>query len=426
MAFSDKLFQASFKGISFIEIEDETEKGGIKNAVHEYPFSNRRSVENLGINLPIFNIKCQFHGENWQQKRDSFRTALTDGKSGILVSQFKGKFQAKATDYEIIEDTRALGKVIFKVTFVTESQAGVIEPSASGDTVLGVESASEDVKISAEETFADSLLDPINSAGVDTLIDQLNGLSDEIFQIARRFTDDIQLLQDMSNAIQKFDDSLSSLIKVPLSLASEITGLISQLDNLVEDNGNKLAQLNNLITYGDLELDLQDISGGIFQASLTSPKVEKNNDTAINILVRSYAVSLSYNALATVPFSNTEEADLATQSLDASLLSLEDSIGIKIEIPTTGEISNPGFRPETYNTLVNQRNSAISILDDVSSDLLEVIEVSTGAIGIRKLVYLYTGGDATVADVIKLNSLSTPIVEGTVKLLVRPGNANIA
>lgn len=245
----ENLFEASFKGITFLEIEDETETGGIKHIVHEYPLSDRRNVEFLGVQLPEFSIICQFHGDNLRNNRDRFRQAITDGVSGILVTQFKGKQNVKAVSYTLLESTSTIGVATFTVQFVAESQNTTIAPESIGATSLAVEEQELNLVDQAIADFSEAIASPSTSTEYQAMTDTVNDFLDVVDTITSNVDSVTSAVNDVNNQIASIQSTITDLIKSPLNLAGEISATISMLETLTDNPSTQLDQLSNFLDF---------------------------------------------------------------------------------------------------------------------------------------------------------------------------------
>lgn len=85
MALLDILYVATFRGIQFL-IKDGSTTGGRKNVTHEYPNSDKRYVEDLGLFQKVFTINGTVTGlgVDYTFKRDALIQALEQPNRGIL------------------------------------------------------------------------------------------------------------------------------------------------------------------------------------------------------------------------------------------------------------------------------------------------------------------------------------------------------
>lgn len=134
MTIADQLQEARFKGREFL-VPSESESGGKKVAIHEYPGTSDRFVEELGRRLPTFNVTAILHGLNVVQQRDRFTATLVSDGPGILIHPYLGQVRVSVVDYTVRTSDTSLGQVIYDIEFVQTRerlslQAFSIGPSA--------------------------------------------------------------------------------------------------------------------------------------------------------------------------------------------------------------------------------------------------------------------------------------------------------
>ena len=401
----NKLHTASFKGINFLEVEDEKETGGIKFVKHEYPLSNRRSIEALGLLLPDFTVKCMFRGENYRNDRDRFRQAITDGKSGVFTSQFKGKQNVKALTYTLDESTDSIGSCTFTVEFSVESQSGAISPREVAKTQRIIDEQKEVIKEQAESDFLDGYEIPKNPLQIDGMLAKLNAFSAEISALAQVFTPILDDIFALESALNNFQSSISELISAPLKLASSITGLIEQTKNILDIPLEQLSQLESMLGFGDDSAESKGATESKGDIKSKDEVINQNNGVT-NALIQTQALNLSYQAITQVDFISIEEIQVEQDKLDLGLEGIETDIGVTV---TTA----------IHKELITQRTNTVELINQDKQDLYNTIIVNTPLMGLSRLIYTYTGNLDTLAAVRRINGITGGIVKGEVKLLVK-------
>lgn len=149
--------------------------------------------------------------------------------------------------------------------------------------------------------------------------------------------------------------------------------------------------------------------------------VESNN-FALSTLIRTLALSASYSKMQDVDFVSVDALDEQQTRLDNALTVLQSEIGTTFQVSVSGDIrrrtAESGLSSSADTEIVRQRSLSTEILNKTRQDLLIVTTINTRKIGLRKLVYIYTGSDDTYDSVYDLNDIIIPIVEGDVKLLI--------
>jgi hypothetical protein len=116
MSILDNLYPGSFRGVPFL-IEGSDVSGGRKQVVHEFPNSDNRYVEDLGLDNETISINATVPSAEYFRIRDSLKAALERKGYGTLVHPFYGIRQVAVMSYSIAEDTTTLGYVKLSLVF---------------------------------------------------------------------------------------------------------------------------------------------------------------------------------------------------------------------------------------------------------------------------------------------------------------------
>jgi len=116
----DSLLKAKYKEFEILVLS-ETESGGRKLVVFDYPNSSSRTIQDLGGLPQTFTIQCVLAGSSYLAKAERFRSLLVDGNSGSLVLQSIGTVDAKVDTYQRNFRIEQTGIVVFDITFQIEN-----------------------------------------------------------------------------------------------------------------------------------------------------------------------------------------------------------------------------------------------------------------------------------------------------------------
>ena len=147
-----QLQPASYKGFRFL-VPDTRTQGGQKTASHEFPGSNRRSVQDLGQLPDTFVVVAIVHGDNYIADVARLKQILSEGGFGDFVHPSQGTFRVKSTGYTLSESDADKGRARFEINFATASPD--IQPVATRSNQGGVARQAETVK-SALERFIEA------------------------------------------------------------------------------------------------------------------------------------------------------------------------------------------------------------------------------------------------------------------------------
>lgn len=134
MSILDKLYPGSFRGIPFL-IKSSSIKGGRKTVTHEFPNSDRRYVEDLGLMNETINLQCNIRSDYYFSNRDAIKDALEQQGYGTLIHPFYGIRNVAVTSYSIGEDTSSLGDVSLSLELAVGQELLYPGSQASGQTI---------------------------------------------------------------------------------------------------------------------------------------------------------------------------------------------------------------------------------------------------------------------------------------------------
>lgn len=143
MAILNSLLQGSFRGVPFLTSAVST-SGGRKIITYEFPDSDRRYVEDLGLFEKQFSFDIVTFGvqEEYFDNRDDLIEALDEPGPGILQHPYLingGILEVSVGSYTINEDQTESGKTKFSVDFiVTESNIFPSSNDFSGNQVFNI------------------------------------------------------------------------------------------------------------------------------------------------------------------------------------------------------------------------------------------------------------------------------------------------
>jgi len=233
MAWRDELQPASFRGVPF-EVEGATQQGGRRQAVHEYPQSERIEIEDLGAGAGRFSIDAFVLGDDYARRRDALIAALEMPGSGTLVHPYRGQ-RIVAVETWSCEETKGAGRLAtFRLTFLRDD--GLQLPAVGPDTRAASTAAAGAANAAAGDQFADQLsvaTDADRGYSLQVLEDALQPIARAV-QTVRNTADrvQLQLLNALVDPVSGARSILSDLIGTPGDLAGRIQGLIGNLDRV--------------------------------------------------------------------------------------------------------------------------------------------------------------------------------------------------
>ncbi|MEM7674700.1 MAG: DNA circularization N-terminal domain-containing protein, partial [Myxococcota bacterium] len=114
---TQQLSAASFKGVQFFVRSEEQTDNGRRIVLHEYPNSDTRFVEDLGLVPTKFSVDAFVFGENYQDAQRELESVLNEEGPGQLILPTFGGFEAYALPYTVSAGQTEVGEVKFKLSF---------------------------------------------------------------------------------------------------------------------------------------------------------------------------------------------------------------------------------------------------------------------------------------------------------------------
>jgi len=238
MGWKDELHDASFRGVQF-ECTSVSSAQAKTVAIHQAPYSNDATVEDMGNEARRFTVNAMYTGDDYLTWRKALEAALITTGAGELVHPTEGIQQVQVLDYSVNEDAENPDYCSLSINFLvvkTEKRELFIPiQTATELTALDViESPAAQFKKALEKLKA---IQPEQFYGVvknvrDALQTVRTGLN-----LAKKTTQDILspkvwatgLVDDISGLVN-FDFSISAL-----SLWRDVIQRIERFDNIFDE-----------------------------------------------------------------------------------------------------------------------------------------------------------------------------------------------
>tara|TARA_R110000851_G_scaffold87972_4_gene191783 strand:- start:825 stop:2024 length:1200 start_codon:yes stop_codon:yes gene_type:complete len=379
MSVSQQSLKASFRGIEFL-MPDESEKGGKKNVIHEYPNSNKRFVEVLGVLQGVYSVTAIIHGGDAIQQRKRFKTALDEDGIGLLVHPTLGQINVVATDYTSSSSDTELGKFVFEITFVQSENNLTLAPTVASNQLL-------------------SSLANQGYGNLDTAFDEKyinNAATDTLKTTATKFNDILGQVDTLTNFLPDFDSGLLSVFKKGVNDAQNISAVVirggSNLSSTLRSNYNSFLDISqNISGYGAAWEALTNFSINRAPKSLITAKriTEENNlgvmddHTRINALIGLYESSV-YTQY------NTDQDLLAAQDL------LEERYDTLIQEAPDGSIA---YDADLRQTINDMRVASRSVFEEKAQNVWKIVDIEPNQTSMALTAHRYYG------DLDQINSL---------------------
>lgn len=220
--YTKRLSQASWRGVVFSVRSEDLPSAGRKTALHEFPNSNDRFVEDLGEIPPRFTITAFVHGLDWLERAQALENALREAGPGRLVMPTFGAWTVWALPYSKSASQTAVGEIEFNLEFATSrAVAGIIESQAAPELVFA---AGDRTRSALGNIFGKIFNVPGDSLGFGAMISDITSVTNEIFSSVSTLLN-AETLGEMTGAIRGLLGNVGVLLGDPINLALEFFGI---------------------------------------------------------------------------------------------------------------------------------------------------------------------------------------------------------
>ena len=306
MAIGEDRFPASFRGISFL-VPSESERGGIKSAIHEYPGADFRFVEDLGTNPSVFSITAIIHGVGATARRAALVRALQQEGTGVLVHPAYGSIQVKATDYTASSSDASLGEYRFNITFYESRQAASL--SATATTATGISSLVATFRENLTGTFGSLLTTPLGAVNLASAIDVAVSISETV-RAALTLPSILEAQAAIfTGALDFIDDTPGAAVATARSTAESIGAVMTSTTTLYADISDPL---EGWLTLSAFE------SGEPQVARTTASRIQRENSrTVMEDYIRLFSLASAMEASTYNDYMTSDEVVSVIQRIDA-------------------------------------------------------------------------------------------------------------
>ncbi|MGQ6371120.1 DNA circularization protein [Serratia marcescens] len=220
----EELRDASFRGVPFYFVDVEGNSG--RRAIpHAYPKKEVGWTEDHGAVLTQQQINGILLGSDYQAQFNRLLAALNTPGPGELVHPWFGvqRVQAGKVTHKLSTEEGGIAYISFEVFEAGEQ----LFPSQQEDTTATTLSAADSVKAALASGDYFAALDGVGNM-VDTLLDDLQGFVTNLPTLP-------DALNEWMDRLNRFKDLAGIIVATPGELIRDITGLISDMKDLVTD-----------------------------------------------------------------------------------------------------------------------------------------------------------------------------------------------
>lgn len=376
----DDMRPASFRGVAFY-VTQSSGQIGRRTVVNEYPERDDPFVDDLGLKARSFTLECFVIGENYFTARDNLETAFEQKGAGELVHPWRGRMTVAVTDCRPTESIDQGGRQSWSVTFTQTGKNTA--PNIRPDTVAIVDAASDDAIAAAENDFAETFtVDSLPEFVEADALSQINTVLDSALATARGMLPDMTILPAFISNAASLLNKATQLMRLPTSLASEISAQIAGILGLGQSPLAAFNALKSLFAFTRKP-----------SPRTTAARIQlDNNRQAVANLTRRTAIIEAARSSASMAFESQNQA-----------------IAIRVLVVDAIETEQLNASDDVFAALSDLRSAVANDISARADDLARLI-IYTPKTTLPAVVLAYSiYGDAKKdADLIARNNIAHP------------------
>lgn len=322
MGWADELHDASFKGVEFecITVSDSLAK---TIAIHQAPYSNEASIEDMGNEPRRVAIRAVYAGDDYLVWLKALQAALDENGAGEFVHPIFGVKQAQLLNYNVDHDAENVNCCYINIDLVLTKAERLerfvpIRAAAQSTAPLQMISSPANwlqqqlqrLKLKDSHGFFNVLNDiqnKINTAqqflnrsktALDTALSPADWAMSLVNDVTQLVTFDTQIIaiskwRDVSNRIQRFDhlfhDDSASVELQRYWRATHVTAQVALAQEVIEQTRKEMATAQDVKTVSLTPVDLAVIRQRTRQVIQAAIRAERAvNDAASLTQVQIY------------------------------------------------------------------------------------------------------------------------------------------
>lgn len=394
--YTQRLAQASWRGVVFSVRSEDLPSGGRKTALHEFPNSDERFVEDLGEIPPRFTVTAFVHGLDWLERGQALENALRTAGPGRLVLPTFGAWTVWALPYSKNATQTSVGEIEFQLEFATSrAVAGIIESTPAPEMVFA---AGDNARDSIGGAFGGLFNAPGDSLGFGAMLSDVTSACNEAFSAVSTLMN-AESLGEVTGALRGLLGNAGGLLSEPIQLGLEFFGIdedapglwqlisegldtidaVGALLNFAKSFGNNLALIQSDFDSGST---VSPVSGISLWAETTNDRIDRNE-------ARTVIVESNRLAALVAAYEQASNGDYQTiDQIQRIRTDLEDVFAAMMRVDAQDVSSVPANR-EVREAMDELRIRALSVLDQkAQSAWLTAQIIRTGPLAAPSLTYL--------------------------------------
>lgn len=407
-AYTRRLAQASWRGVVFSVRSEDLPSGGRKTALHDFPNSDERFVEDLGQIPQRFTITAFVHGLDWIERSQALEKALRTAGPGRLVMPTFGAWTVWALPYSKTASQTSVGEIEFSLEFAaSRAVAGIAEQVATAETVF----AKGDIaRLSIVTAFTKFFKAPLSALGITASLSDITSAANQAFSTVSSLLN-ADSLGELTSALRSLVGDAGGLLNEPFDMALEFFGIaddapglwqiisegmdafdsIGALLDFANSFGNNLALIQSDFDSGSTVSPVSSFAPGTsdVQTSGISLWAPTTADRIDQNLARTTIVESNRLAALICAYEQAANADYQTiDQIQTIRTQLEDTFAEMMRVDAQDVSSVPAQR-EVRAAMDDLRISALAVLDQKAQSAWLTAEIlRTGSLSAPSLTYL--------------------------------------
>lgn len=389
-------YSARFRDAKFYFSGSASTSGGRKTITREFPGSDRRYVEDMGLLNKTFELEGIVTTE---QEKEKLIAALETAGIGQLSHPTFGLIDVVAKPYTVVDSIQTLGYCTFTMSFEVAQEN--IYPVANSNNISYLQEKTSFLDNSILAGFAEKV--GISPETLQTAITTAT-------EVVNKVQEAVAFVDEVKNEVIAFKEGIVELIQAPIDFINGVKSVVDSVVTFLEDPLAAFDILTGMFSFGDSSSS----SGGFSSVPLTAREIEKKrvSDTIVQA-VNTVVISKAYDVVSTAEFENNIQLESTKEQLEELYENL-------IENPTDFLIE-PISEEEPSSILENLqevRQLSNNILLEKENTVARVVEVNTYDTTLNDFVYTYYGNLDNLDKIDSMNDIEDrSSVSGTLKVL---------
>lgn len=383
MSVFQNLQSASFKDVSFL-VPTESKSSGKKTVDHEYPNSDRRFVEELGRQAPVYSVTAIIHGADAIQKRITLEKTLRETGRGLLVHPVYGQIQVVATEFTSRGTDSEVGKFVFDITF--KDSAENITLNATATSTQLVSSIADSARVALDLSFIERYSNITTPYILQQSAAQFEGVIAQIGTLGGLLPNPSSInLSDLNSVLSTAENLANTVVRNGGNFIGQVRGIYNSYESVSGAIANYYNGYIGLISFGSNRSHIPPT---------TAKRItEENNLSVYEDQTRVNALISAYEAAAYVEY----ETDV---QLNQNKAELEESYDFII---STSADDGLVFDPVVNEAINDLRVATRQVLETKQQNAWRVVDIDPGETSLTLTSYRYYGDIDNIDALANLN-----------------------